>query len=130
MEYFIIDFGEIWDEILNILIDKAQKGVEIRLMYDGTNTFSRLPVKYPKELESLGIKCKVFSPIRPVFTTYQNHRDHRKIVVIDGKVAFTGGINLADEYIGKYERFGKWKDTGVMISGNAVKNFTLMFLQI
>lgn len=130
MEYFIIDFGEMWDEILNILIDKAQKGVEIRLMYDGTNTFSRLPVKYPKELESLGIKCKVFSPIRPVFTTYQNHRDHRKIVVIDGKVAFTGGINLADEYIGKYERFGKWKDTGVMISGNAVKNFTLMFLQI
>lgn len=130
MEYFIIDFGEMWSEILEILIDKAKEGVEVRLMYDGTNTFSRLPVKYPKELESLGIKCKVFSPIRPVFTTYQNHRDHRKIVVIDGKVAFTGGINLADEYIEKYERFGRWKDTGIMISGNAVKNFTLMFLQI
>ena len=84
---------------LEILKQKAREGVEIRFMYDGTNTLFRLPYDYPRQLEAYGIQCKVFNPIRPALTTSQNNRDHRKIVVIDGLVAFTGGINLADEYI-------------------------------
>lgn len=99
-------------------------------MYDGTCMMSLLPRKYPKEMEELGISCKVFSPMKPFLTTHQNNRDHRKILVIDGQVAFTGGINLADEYINKRERFGHWKDTAIMVSGRAVDSFTLMFLQM
>ena len=99
-------------------------------MYDGTCMIKLLPYSYPEYLESLGIKCKVFGPIRPALSTVQNNRDHRKIVVIDGHTAFTGGINLADEYINQKMRFGHWKDTAVMVKGDAVKNFTLMFLQM
>ena len=99
-------------------------------MYDGTCSFSRLPVKYPQELASHGIKCKVFYPIRPLLTTYQNNRDHRKITVIDGKIAYTGGVNLADEYINLINIYGKWKDAAIRMYGNAAKNFTYMFLQI
>lgn len=129
MEYFIVDEGEMWNNILEILKKKVKEGVEVRFMYDGTCTIFLLPVSYPKKMEALGIKCKVFSPIRPVLSTVQNNRDHRKILVIDGKVAFTGGINLADEYINKTVRFGHWKDTAIMIKGSAVKSFTVMFLQ-
>ena len=129
MEYFIVDEGYMWDSILEILKQKVKEGVEVRFMYDGTCTIMLLPVNYPKKLQSYGIKCKVFSPIRPVLSTVQNNRDHRKIVVIDGKTAFTGGINLADEYINKVQRFGHWKDTGIMLKGAAVKSFTMMFLQ-
>ena len=130
MEYFIIDKGEVWSEILNVLREKARQGVEVRLLYDGTNTMIRLPKKYPKVLQSYGIQCKVFSPMVPVITTHQNNRDHRKIVVIDGHTGFTGGINLADEYSNRKQRFGVWKDTAVMIQGKAVNNLTLMFLQM
>ena len=129
MEYYIVDEGEMWDSVLNILCEKVNEGVEVRFMYDGMCTFKLLPHKYPKILKKLGIKCKIFSPIRPAISSYQNNRDHRKICVIDGKVAFTGGVNLADEYINKTHKFGHWKDTAVMIEGNAVKNFTIMFLQ-
>lgn len=129
MEYFIIDEGYMWDSILEILKQKVKEGVEVRLMYDGTCTLMLLPVNYPKKLQAFGIQCKVFSPIVPVLSTVQNNRDHRKIVVIDGKTAFTGGINLADEYINKVQRFGHWKDTGIMLKGEAVKSFTMMFLQ-
>lgn len=129
MEYFIVDEGYMWNSILEILIEKAKQGVEVRFMYDGTCTLMLLPVSYPKKLKSFGIKCKVFSPIKPVLTTVQNNRDHRKIVVIDGKTAFTGGINIADEYINRVQRFGHWKDTGIMLKGEAVKSFTMMFLQ-
>lgn len=130
IEYFIIGEGYMWESILEILKQKAQEGVEIRVMYDGTCTYSRLPIKYPKELASYGIKCKVFSPIRPVFTTYQNNRDHRKIVVIDGDIAYTGGINLSDEYINLKQPYGQWRDASIRICGKATDNFTLMFLQI
>ena len=130
LEYFIIDEGKMWDTILEILKEKAKEGVEVRLMYDGTCMFALLPHSYPKQMEKLGIKCKVFSPIRPALATYQNNRDHRKIVVIDGRVAFTGGVNLADEYINEINRFGHWKDNAVMITGEAVRSFTIMFLQI
>ena len=99
-------------------------------MYDGTCTISLLPHSYPKKLQAEGIQCKEFNPIKPTLSTTQNNRDHRKIAVIDGKTAFTGGINLADEYINEKERFGHWKDTAVMVKGEAVRSFTWMFLQL
>ena len=109
---------------------KAAAGVDVRVMYDGTCEFSLLPHDYPKRLRRLGIKCKVFAPVAPFISTHYNYRDHRKILVIDGHTAFNGGINLADEYINQKERFGHWKDTAVMLKGEAVKSFTLMFLQM
>ncbi|MDO4393475.1 MAG: cardiolipin synthase [Bacillota bacterium] len=130
MEYFIIARGYMWDTVLEILKRKVAEGVEVRLLYDGTNTLSLLPLNYARKLNECGIQCKVFSPMIPFLATHQNNRDHRKIVVIDGKVAFTGGINLADEYINKIERFGHWKDTAIMVQGDAVNSFTLMFLQM
>ncbi len=99
-------------------------------MYDGTCEFSLLPHDYPKRLADFGIKCKVFAPAAPFISTHYNYRDHRKILVIDGHTAFNGGINLADEYINQIERFGHWKDTAVMLKGEAVKSFTVMFLQM
>ena len=99
-------------------------------MYDGMCVLALLPYFYPKVLEAEGIKCKMFAPIRPVFSSYYNNRDHRKIMVIDGKVAFTGGTNLADEYINQKVRFGHWKDTAVRLTGKAVERFTYMFLEM
>ncbi len=130
LEYFIIDEGVMWGKVLEILKEKAEEGVEVRVMYDGTCEFSLLPHDYPKRLKKLGIKCKAFAPISPFVSTHYNYRDHRKILVIDGHTAFTGGINLADEYINLVNRFGHWKDTAIMIKGEAVKSFTLMFLQM
>ena len=130
MEYFIVAKGYVWDRVLEVLKRKAAEGVEVRFMYDGTCTVSLLPPNYPKKLEQEGIACRVFSPIRPALSTHQNNRDHRKIVVIDGKVAFTGGINLADEYVNRKIRFGHWKDTAIMLEGDAVRSFTLMFLEM
>ena len=130
MEYFIVAKGHMWGTVLEILKQKVREGVEVRFMYDGTNTLSLLPYDYPRQLEAYGIQCKVFNPIRPALSTSQNNRDHRKIVVIDGLVAFTGGVNLADEYINEKDRFGHWKDTAIMVRGDAVRSFTLMFLQM
>lgn len=130
MEYFIVEQGIMWDSILEILEEKVKEGVEVRFMYDGMCCIALLPYHYPETLQEKGIKCKMFSPIKPILSTHQNNRDHRKICVIDGHTAFTGGINLADEYINQKERFGHWKDTAVMIKGDAVQNFTIMFLQM
>ncbi len=130
LEYFIIDFGTMWDTVREILVRKAAEGVEVRLLYDGTNSLSLLPLRYPQKLRQAGIDCRVFSPMIPFLYTHQNNRDHRKIAVIDGRCAFTGGINLADEYINEKERFGIWKDTAIMVEGDAVNSFTLMFLQM
>nr|WP_300006311.1 cardiolipin synthase [Tissierella sp.] len=130
MEYFIVDEGVMWGQILKILSDKVKQGVEVRFMYDGTNEFALLPHSYPDKLRKLGIQCKVFSPIRPFLSTHYNYRDHRKILVVDGEVAFTGGINLADEYINEIEVYGHWKDTVIMIKGQSVESFTIMFLQL
>ncbi len=130
MEYFIVDYGYMWSTILEILKEKAKDGVEVRFMYDGMCCLALLPYKYPEELQNYGIRCKMFAPIKPILSTHQNNRDHRKICVIDGHTAFTGGINLADEYINKKVRFGHWKDTAIMVRGEAVENFTLMFLQL
>lgn len=130
LEYFIVDEGLMWGKVLEILAQKAAEGVEVRMMYDGTNEFSTLPHDYPKRLRKLGIQCKVFARAIPLMSTHYNYRDHRKILVIDGHTAFTGGINLADEYINKKEKYGHWKDTAIMLKGEAVKSFTLMFLQM
>ena len=130
MEYFIGERGEMWDSLLEILERKVQEGVEVRFMYDGMCCLVLLPYSYPRELRAKGLKAKMFAPIRPALSTYQNNRDHRKILVIDGHTAFTGGINLADEYINRKVRFGHWKDTGIMVKGDAVTSFTMMFLQM
>lgn len=130
MEYFIVAKGYVWDRILSVLKKKAKEGVEVRFMYDGTCTVSLLPPNYSRKLAKEGIQCRVFSPIKPALSTHQNNRDHRKVVVIDGRVAFTGGINLADEYVNRKIRFGHWKDTAIMLEGDAVRSFTLMFLEM
>ena len=130
MEYFIVEEGKMWGEVLEILEQKVKEGVEVRFMYDGTCSLFKLPHNYPSVLQKKGIKCKLFSPVKPVLTTLQNNRDHRKILVIDGHTAFTGGINLADEYINAISIYGHWKDTAIMIQGEAVKSFTIMFLQL
>ena len=130
MEYFIVERGYMWDSILKVLEEKVKEGVEVRVMYDGMCCLMLLPYHYPRVLEKKGIRCKMFSPIKPTLSTYQNNRDHRKIVVIDGHTAFTGGVNLADEYINRKVRFGHWKDTAIMLKGDAVQSFTMMFLQM
>ena len=130
MEYFIVEEGYMWGKILEILVEKAAQGVEVRVMYDGMCEMSTIPPDYFKLLQEKGIKAKAFSPIKPLLSSHYNYRDHRKILVIDGEVAFNGGVNLADEYINRIERFGHWKDTAVMLKGEAVKSFTLMFLQM
>lgn len=130
LEYFIVEEGEMWDGVVDILARKAAQGVDVRVLYDGTCSILRLPASYPKRLRALGIHCKVFAPIRPFISTSYNNRDHRKILVVDGKVGFTGGVNLADEYINRRERFGHWKDAAVMLRGDAVRSLTLMFLRM
>ncbi len=129
LEYFIVERGVMWDSILEILEERVKEGVEVRFMYDGMCSLMLLPYRYPDLIEKKGIHCQTFAPIRPLLSTYQNNRDHRKIVVIDGHTAFTGGINLADEYINERKRFGYWKDTAVMLKGPGVRSFTVMFLQ-
>ena len=130
LEFFIIDEGSMWGRVLKILEEKVNQGVEVRVMYDGTCAIFRLPYRYPEMLKKLGIPCKMFSPIRPMISTHYNNRDHRKILVIDGRVAYTGGVNLADEYINRGSRFGHWKDISIRLEGEAVRSFTLMFLQM
>ncbi len=130
MEFFIIEEGVMWDSILNVLKDKAAQGVEVRLMYDDMGCFLRLPANYSKMLAESGIKCTVFNPFRPLLATIQNNRDHRKIAVVDGVCAITGGVNLADEYINAVERFGVWKDAALLLKGEAAWSFTLTFLRM
>lgn len=129
LEYFIIQEGVMWNTILDILIQKVKEGVDVRVLYDDAGCIAKLPIDYDKKLRSLGIKAKVFNPIEPRLAMQMNNRDHRKILVIDGLVGMTGGINLADEYININSKFGHWKDCSVMLEGEAVWNFTLMFLQ-
>ena len=130
MEYFIVEKGYMWGTILKILRQKVEEGVEVRFMYDGMCAISMLPYRYPAQLRRYGIKCKMANKVRPFLSTTQNNRDHRKICVIDGKVGFTGGINLGDEYINRKVRFGHWKDTAVMLRGDAVQSLTMIFLQM
>lgn len=128
IEYFIIEEGKMWDSILDILKEKASAGLDVRVMYDDMGSIHTLPAKYAKQLEGSGIKCQRFNKINPVLGPIMNHRDHRKIMVIDGKTAFSGGVNLADEYINEKEKFGYWKDNIIRIKGEAVWSYTVMFL--
>lgn len=130
LEYFIVERGIMWGAVLEVLKEKVKEGVEVRVMYDGMCSIVLLPYRYPEELKRYGIRAKMFAPIMPFLSTNQNNRDHRKIVVIDGKVAFTGGINLADEYINRKTVYGHWKDVAVKVTGDAVRSFTIMFLQM
>lgn len=129
MEYFIIRQGEMWENILEILTRKVKEGVEVRLMYDDFGCAMSMPGRFNKEMSELGIKVTPFNRVVPILSLRQNNRDHRKITVIDGHTGFTGGINIADEYINREDRFGHWKDTGIMLRGEAVWNLTVMFLQ-
>ena len=129
LEFYIIRPGYMWETIFEILKDKVKSGVEVRLMYDDIGCLKTLPDGYDTLIKSAGIKLCIFNPLRPHVSAVMNYRDHRKIVVIDGDTAFCGGINIADEYINRVSRLGHWKDTGVLLKGRAVWNFTFMFLQ-
>ena len=130
MEYFIIEEGIMWNSILEILRRKVKEGVEVRILYDDLGCVKTLPYQYYKTLEQMGIQCMAFNPFIPVLSSRLNNRDHRKIVVIDGYIGFTGGINLADEYINAYEKHGHWKDAAIVLTGDAVWSFTVMFLTL
>ena len=130
IEFFIIEEGVFWNSIMEILKERAANGVDVRIIYDDIGSLLRLPKKYTKQLQAYGIQCVVFNPFRPFLTSIQNNRDHRKIIVIDGEVAYTGGINLADEYIGEKVLYGKWKDNAILLRGNGAWSFAVMFLQM
>lgn len=130
LEYFMIEEGVFWNSILEILEKKAREGVDIRLIYDDFGCVALLPRKYHMLLNEKGIKTRKYAKLSPFLSTHLNNRDHRKMIVIDGRVAFSGGVNLCDEYINEYEKYGHWKDNGFKIVGEAVYNYTLMFLQM
>lgn len=129
LEFFIIREGEMWQGIYDILKEKAKDGVTVKVLYDDIGSLKDLPEKFRAELKKHDIECVVFNAFKPFLISMQNNRDHRKIVSIDGKTAFTGGVNIADEYINKINRFGHWKDAGVMLRGKAAWSFTAIFLQ-
>lgn len=129
IEFFIISDGELWSDVLRILKIKAAQGVEVRLIYDDMGCSGTIDSNTPKKLAQSGIKCFKFHPFKPILSGMYNNRDHRKIVIIDHKMAFTGGMNLADEYANLQIRFGYWKDTMVKIEGSAINNLICTFLQ-
>ncbi len=130
LEYFILEEGKMWDGILKILIEKVRLGVDVRLIYDDVGSLFLLPKGFKKNIEDKGIKCMAFNKFRPLLSLVMNNRNHRKMLVVDGHTAFTGGINIADEYINVKERFGHWKDTGIKLKGEGSWSFTLMFLEM
>jgi len=130
LEFFIVREGTMFSAILSILERKAREGLDVRLIYDDLGCFLSLPPDFVRTMEQKGIKCFVFNPFRPVLSSLQNNRNHRKIISIDGKVAFTGGVNIGDEYINVVDRFGKWKDAAIMLEGEGAWSFTLIFLQM
>ncbi|MEG0650294.1 MAG: cardiolipin synthase [Oscillospiraceae bacterium] len=134
MEYFIIEDGIMWDKTLELLTSKAAQGVDVRIIYDSFGCIVTLPDRYEDKLRKLGIKCEIFNPlrfsVRPSDYSMLNHRDHRKITVIDGEVGFTGGVNFADEYINATNPYGKWKDTALMLKGPGVYSLTVTFLKM
>lgn len=128
LEFYIIDPGLMWNRVLEILVDKVQQGVEVKLLYDDIGCMATLSGDYTKRLRKMGIDAHKFNKVIPRMTVAYNNRDHRKILVVDGQVGYTGGINLADEYINHIVRFGHWKDGGVRLEGGAVKALTRLFL--
>ena len=130
MEYFIVTDGVMWDSIKAVLKEKAAAGVEVRFAYDDLGSVGCLPKNFRKELAAAGIHVLAFNPFRPALSAVMNNRNHRKITVIDGYIAYTGGFNLADEYINQKQRFGHWKDTGLRLYGEGVYSLTLMCLEL
>jgi cardiolipin synthase len=130
LEFFIVNLGGLSDLLLTMLEKKARKGVEVRLIYDDVGCFVSLPNDFPAQLKRKGIKCIVFNRLSPVMSSIQNNRDHRKIISVDGKTAFTGGVNIGDEYINAYEKYGHWKDAGIMLQGEGAWGLTVIFLHM
>lgn len=131
MEYFILAGGKMWEQLLKLLLQKAEEGVEVKIIYDDFGSIFSLPPHYARYLESLheNVQCLAFNKVYPIFSPSYNHRDHRKIFIVDGEVGFTGGVNIADEYIDEKKRFGYWKDTGIRVRGSAVRSMTKTFLE-
>lgn len=127
LDYYILARGEFFDEILSVLEQKTQHGLQVRLIYDDFGCAATLPKRFPEELRARGIQTTVFHPARSMSPRKFNRRDHRKIAVIDREIAYTGGVNLSDEYIGKTIRFGHWKDTAVRVTGEAAKRFAALY---
>lgn len=130
MEYFIVENGESFRELEEILIRKAKEGVEIRMLYDDFGSIAKIGREFARSLQQKGIRCYPFNPASPFLKLFMNHRDHRKITVIDGSVGFTGGYNLSDEYFDLVRPYGKWKDTGIRLEGEAVRSLTSIFLEL
>ena len=130
MEYHAIQDSTAWAGVEAILKEKAASGVDVRVFYDDMGSIGFLSKPFVKRLQSEGIKCKVFNPVMPVLNVFMNNRDHRKITVIDGKVGFTGGYNLADEYFNLTHPYGQWKDSGIRLEGEAVRSLTVIFLRL
>ena len=124
MEYHAIEDKESWHRIQKVLTERVQAGVEVRVFYDDMGSIFFIDRDFSEKMEKLGIKCRVFNPVAPAFNMFLNNRDHRKITVIDGKIAYTGGYNLANEYFNVTHPYGIWKDTGIRLEGDAVKSFT------
>ncbi|TVP91816.1 cardiolipin synthase [Alkalibacterium sp.] len=129
-EFFIVAEGKMWQSMLELMSQKAASGVDVRIMFDDIGSFVTLPSDIVEQLEARGIQTRVYNPFHPIITSSQNNRDHRKILSIDGKVAFTGGVNIADEYINEIERFGHWKDNGIKLVGKGAWGLTLIFLEL
>lgn len=130
LEYFIIADGVMWSEILSVLQQKVAEGVEVRVIFDDCGSLGLLPNGYEAQLQKAGIQCRVFNPLRPSLTITMNNRDHRKILIVDGTVGFTGGVNIGDEYINKKEVHGHWKDAAVMFRGQAVNTLISLFFEM
>lgn len=128
LEYFIISTGKMWDKIHEILVKKAALGVEVRVLYDDIGCMKTLPKGFERQLNREGISCLRFNKISPSLSTTHNNRNHRKICIVDGEIALTGGVNISDEYINEKERFGHWKDGGILIRGLSVEGMLIQFL--
>ncbi|MEG1009926.1 MAG: cardiolipin synthase, partial [Clostridia bacterium] len=128
LEYFIISKGKLWDELFCILKEKVKEGIEVYIITDEIGSIVRYPKNFKNDMKKYGIHLNIFNPITPVITSYINYRDHRKITVIDGEIAYSGGVNIGDEYINKEIIHGHWKDTGIRITGSAINNYVIMFI--
>lgn len=130
MEYHAIEDASAWQELEDILAERAAHGVEVRVFYDDVGSIGFITSAFVKKLESRGIQCRQFNPVIPILNVFMNNRDHRKITVVDGRIGFTGGYNLAEEYFNRTHPYGRWKDTGIRLEGDAVRSLTLIFLEL
>lgn len=130
MEYHAIEDASAWQELEDILAERAAHGVEVRVFYDDVGSIGFINSKFVKKLAGRGIQCRRFNPVIPILNVFMNNRDHRKITVVDGRVGFTGGYNLAEEYFNRTHPYGQWKDSGIRLEGDAVRGLTLIFLEL